>query len=661
MLTPHRTSGMFLSRPSFWRFGVFVVLLLVLVKIDRNATCAEPLPPNTVEGFRQFLTNDMDRLGKLVDLKTKTEAKIDMKEEHKDQNAYYQKVVDSLNSQINTEVKVDLDRATALENQINSAAAAASVLRLRAWEAPDTRVGLDALDKGALYGRISNKLNSAVADLVANGRPRDQAALCVMLGEDASLARTLKGEGRSYLLTLQKQIPQVVKLSQEARPEDRIVREAAAIALAELRAPAKDHIAAVEALLDKDGGDADARRAAYKALIRPFEAASPRNLAASPNATQYTATDQLAYATETRHLLDETAPLALPLLAKGLKDDDVDVRRISMNGLRDITSILLVPLQPAPRLGRDVIDYEFRLKPMIDIITRLQPLIDQLAANTTALIGAAGDPDPSVRLDALRMLNDLAESRNRVRGWRAQIDRAGPPPAPEKPVGDAPKVAEPLPAPEKNPPDKLTAAMKKTLGLLASNLSDPKVEIRLAALEVLENLGPEANTPDTLAALVNALGDRNKFVRWNTLRILSRFGPIEPKMVVPALVALVRDQDGDGDYAKMLGPTLSAYGADAAAAVPSLTKAIQKGEPDARIAYLQALTYVGPAAIDAIPAITGILRDSDPHVRQAAAETLGRFGKAAAPAAPRLRALLDDENPEVRKASAEALLRIDEK
>jgi HEAT repeat protein len=197
--------------------------------------------------------------------------------------------------------------------------------------------------------------------------------------------------------------------------------------------------------------------------------------------------------------------------------------------------------------------------------------------------------------------------------------------------------------------------------VLAKNLSDPDLTIRLAALDVLENLGPDANSPETIPALVNALQDKNKFVRWNTIRIFNRFGPIEPRTVVPALTALVRDQDGDGDYAKILGPTLSAYGPDAAAAVPDLIKAIQIGEPDARIAYLQTLTYVGAAAVDAIPAITSLLREKDPHLRQAAAETLGRFGKRAARAEPELRALLDDENAEVRKAAAEALLRVNGK
>ncbi len=100
MLIHPRISGAFLARPSFWRLAVFIVVLVTFVKIGKPTPGAEPLPPNTVEGFRQFLLNDMDRLGKLVDLKRKTEAKIDMKEEHKEQNDYYQKVVNSLDGQI---------------------------------------------------------------------------------------------------------------------------------------------------------------------------------------------------------------------------------------------------------------------------------------------------------------------------------------------------------------------------------------------------------------------------------------------------------------------------------------------------------------------------------------------------------------------------------
>ena len=67
-----------------------------------------------------------------------------------------------------------------------------------------------------------------------------------------------------------------------------------------------------------------------------------------------------------------------------------------------------------------MIDYDFRLKPMIDVIKRVQPLTDQLAANAPALIGAANDADPSIRLQALAMLNDLAGSpQPRFRGWQA--------------------------------------------------------------------------------------------------------------------------------------------------------------------------------------------------------------------------------------------------
>jgi HEAT repeat protein len=646
----------------FWRLAVFVVLLLVFVKLDQSAPCAEPLPSNTVEGFRQFLINDMDRLGRLVVLKRKT-AKIlgDIKDEDKEQKAYYEKIVDSLDARIKAERETDLDKVAVLEKQINSAAVAASILRLRAWKGKDiedyTKEGLIQLDEGGLYRRISDKFGTTVVDVVAHGTPADQAALCVMMGEDAVQARTLKGEGTNFLTTLQKQVPQVVKLSQQARPQDQMVREAAATALAQLRAQAKDHIAAVKLLLDKDGADLGARRTAYKALSLPFTAASPRTLAAAPKAMQYSPTDKDVYVAETAALLDELAPLALPLLAQGLKDDDLVVRQTCINALRDMAAILLVPLQPAPEPGKEVIDYDFRLKPMMKVIDRIKPLIDKLAENAPALVVAAVDPVPSIRLQALAMLNDLALSRNRLRGWQVLFEQV-PPPMPEKPP-EAKPVARPAQAAKPDAKgDKLTPAFRIALKVLAKDLSDPELQVRLAALDVLESIGPEANSPETIPALVQALHDKNRFVRWNTLRIFNRFGPIEPRQVVPALVAVVRDQDGDGDFAKILGPTLSAYGSDAAAAVPYLIKAIQGGEVDARTAYLQALTYLGTTATDAIPAVTGMLKETDPHIRQAAAEALGRFGKAAAPAEPGLRAILDDENPDVRKAASEAILRI---
>ena len=168
------------------------------------------------------------------------------------------------------------------------------------------------------------------------------------------------------------------------------------------------------------------------------------------------------------------------------------------------------------------------------------------------------------------------------------------------------------------------------------NLSDPEDKrIRLAAVEVLESLGPDANRPEAIPALLHALHDKDKAVYWNVVRIFNRFGPIEPDLVVPALIPLILGSDGDGDFAKVLGPTLSAYGDQAAAAVPALTKAIQVGEPDARIAYLQTLTFIGSAAVEAIPTATAQLKGPrSACAAKAAAETVGRFGKLATSARP---------------------------
>lgn len=687
MLLHRRLSETFLARPSFRRFAVFAVVLGAFLKLGNSAPAAEPLPPNTVEEFRQFLDTDLDKLGKLDVLKNDTEKRLSATADDKKQaKDYYTKVVDSLNSQITAAVEADQKKATRLEAQLRSAADAAGVLRLHAWQAENTKRGVVKLGK-PLYQDVSAKLKSAVDELVARGTPRDQAALCVMLGEDAAAARTLKGLGANYLHTLQGEIPAVVQLAQHKGPEARLVREAAAGALARMRAEPKDQIAAVELLLKEDGADVASRRNAYKALIQPFEAASPRSLSAMPNANQYSASDQLVYIEETKQLLDKQAVLALPLLVKGLKDPDADVRLISLNSLRDIGAILLVPLQRAPAaLGKDVFDFDNRLRDMAGVLRRVSPLIDQFVASAPELIAVAGDPDPVLRQQALALLNDLAEARNRFVGWQSLIERGGlkvedvqdrealPPPEkepekqPEKPVGAVPRLPDTLPValeaqqPAKRPvKDLLSPALKQARLALAKNLYDPDPKIRLAALEVLENLGPDANSPETIPALLHALGDKDKYVYWNTVRIFNRFGPIEPEAVVPALIPLILGSEGDGDFAKILAPTLSAYGVKAAAAVPALTKAITVGEPDARIAYLQTLTYTGPTAADAIPTVTALLQEHDPHLRQAAAESLGRFGKLAASASTELRKLLVDENPDVRRSAGEALLRIDAK
>jgi HEAT repeats len=691
MLRPYHPSGSVLGR-TLLRPAVFAVVLAGFVASTLPAQSPTPTP-NTGDAFRQFLRVDMDALGKLVKFKNETTKMIDNKPESKEKNAYYQGVVDALTPRIKEETEAAKTKLSRLKARLVSVADYADVLRLDAWEAvqTDLRDGLALIDPD-LHTELAAEMTKKVEDIAANGTREDKAALCVLLGEDAAITHAQKTLGTFYHAKLKTLIPVVVKLSELKSPADRVIRRAAAQALAQMHAPADKQLATFDLILTVDGDDVESRRAAYRALAVPYEAASPRTMALNPITTGYTGTDLGAYKNETKSLLDKHAELVLPKFAEGLKDPDTTIRQISANAYKDITAIMLVPLDPAPNPEKDLptsVGYD-RLKDQFETIKSIQPLLEELTKHSPALIGAAADRDRAVRLQALSILSDLIEIRNRARGWREQFERAAKKPqdAARKAdnLNDAAFVGEEaLPESQVTPlPDRLSPALKGSLKVLVRDLSSPDRATRLAAIEVLDGLNPDVSILE-FAAVVGAMNDEYVWVRRTALRILNRFGPVKPEEVVPALIPLIRN-DQDSDLAKPLAVLLSRYGAKAAPAAPALTKAATAaGDPDTRIAFLQAIAAVGADAKDAIPAIAqilkpmnanlnfqapgapppfappGVVKYDDVHVRATAAETLGRFGPLAKNAEPVLRAALNDADPDVRKAASEALLRINGK
>ena len=692
MLRHPCTFSSLLLRPSLLRPAVLTILLAGFVNLAAPAQITTPPPrSNIAEAFRQFLRSDMDALGKLVKLKNDTAKMIDGKPENKDKNAYYQKVVDSLTPRIKEQMEASKTRLAYLRQNMASLADYADVLRLDDWEAlqSELREGLYQVDP-ALHEELAAEMTKKVQELAKTGSPEDKAALCILLGDDANYARAQKTFGAFYLTKLRAMIPVVVTLSKQESPKDRPVRKGAAIALAEMQASPADQIAAFENIKKVDGEDIESRRTAYRALAMPFSTASPRSLALKPVYAQFTATDQIAYREETKGLIENHASLVLPKFAEGLQDPDPTIRQISIDAYRDIASIMLVPLDPAPDVNKDApVDYELRLKPMYDLIRGIQPLIDELTKHSPALIAAAADPDRNVRLQALAILGDLAEVRNRVRGWRAQLERATKQPQGAMRRDDgglraADFTATAAPQDDLSTPasDKLSPALREALKVINLDLSSPDRGTRLAAIEVLDGMNPDHEILE-IVDIAKALRDEYVWVRRTAIRILNRLGPVQPETVIPALIPMIRN-DQDSDLAKPLALLLSKYGPKATPAVPALMKAVLgAGEQDTRIAFLQTLAAIGPDAKEAIPAIAHLLEPIDAFlkccrrragrlpsshprrleydnvfVRAAAADTLGRFGPLAKGAGPALEAALDDQDPQLRKAASEALLRI---
>ena len=154
--------------------------------------------------------------------------------------------------------------------------------------------------------------------------------------------------------------------------------------------PADKRIDAVRLLLKKDGENLPSRRVAFIALGLPFNTVSPRNANAERGVVPYTESDYLSYRAEGRNLLEKQAAPALELLAKGLKDSDVEVRLSSINTCKDISTLLLDQVQTPPRLTKEAPYFEI-LKANHDLLEATQPLLEagDGAASESAAAGAS--------------------------------------------------------------------------------------------------------------------------------------------------------------------------------------------------------------------------------------------------------------------------------
>jgi HEAT repeat protein len=316
-----------------------------------------------------------------------------------------------------------------------------------------------------------------------------------------------------------------------------------------------------------------------------------------------------------------------------------------------------------------------------------QPLPPPLPepSQSPALPGKEGDKNKGVSLPSSR--NGRHASTSRPSQWAAGSGEARrslplPPPVPrgddaampavtlERPVKlpsqPRPASSEVRPAAfvarqidELPPPAPVNAGLQGTLKTMIADLSDPDYRVRLAAVDVLETLGERAEP--AIPALVNALGDHNKFVRWASARTLGRLSPRRPSEVVPGVARLLNDRE-DPSVRITAAYALEQYGPDAKAAVPHLAHVINRGDKDYIIAILHTIQGIGTDAAPALPNVAWVLRDraQPTSVRVEAAQTLGRFGALAKDQLPTLRDLMvNDPNEAVRNAASTAVLGVD--
>jgi hypothetical protein len=524
-------------------------------------------------------------------------------------------------------------------------------------ESPDAE--LAAVDR-TVREQMAKRFREAVGAIIDGNDPIAQMAVARGIGESAVAARNLGTRDLFARDLLAGFAPGLAKLSDSA---DASVQAAAARALGLIRPDPEVAVPALEKLL-RTAPDVLPRRAAATALTNIIEILPRGERRPEKDAADRGGVDLLR--SLLRRDVVDAGKLIVPAASVGLADSDAEVRQLSAEAITQTAGVLseanLIPEPAAPELpvsGRELTPEERRsvesYRGQVEAEYKsLLPLLEVFGAAAPRLARvSASDPNPAVGVAALKALEEIGYARQRLNRRLLSVpEPPSPPPAPTGTEGSSFVRAEQKVSDNRDP---LLPALRKALPDLAADLSAPNTWVRLAAVDALEMQGADA--APAAPALVRALEDRNRFVRWAAARVLGRMGPVaEVDAAVAGLARLLYDTDLNVRLAAELA--LERWGPRAAAAVPDLTHWVSHGDPEGREGAIRALERIGEAAQPAIPAIAAELGNADVRVRRAAAAVLGRFGPDARAAVPALRRALDDSDEEVRRRASEALLNI---
>jgi HEAT repeat protein len=451
--------------------------------------------------------------------------------------------------------------------------------------------------------------------------------------------------------------PLLVTMTRDPSPQ---VRVAAARALGKINPEPSQAVPALKAMLQS--GSVPERRAAAEGLA---------SMISEINKLQKKGSTQSGVEAYPEEVL-EVAVAVTPVAGLGLEDRDPVVRRFSLDALLD-SAASLSTLVPEPFEAKDVPPRNEPLtKQGLELVRAkgaeireneeaLAPLTKALAAQANRLTRALSDTDEQSRLRALRVLELMAQARQRMlRRWESLPDMGNQArPAASAQRGEAVRGGLILTAAQqpKEGADEnyLLKAVNPALKNIARQMRDPNPVNRRAAIDLLEML--EDDAAPAVPALIGALSDPDIFVRWSAARTLGRINAQAGASAVPALARALSDPDLD--VRLTAAATLEAYGQAARGAIPALADAVARGDVEFRRAAMYALQAIGPDAAQAsLPNLIGDLRNEDPRVRRTAAETIGSFGPSARNAVPALRRALRDDDTDVRQAASDALLSI---
>ena len=156
---------------------------------------------------------------------------------------------------------------------------------------------------------------------------------------------------------------------------------------------------------------------------------------------------------------------------------------------------------------------------------------------------------------------------------------------------------------------------------LKKALQDPSVKVQRAAAEALGLVG--SNTPDVIESLNRRQASANSAVNAACIRSIAQLQSHESASLY---LASILDSQNDIEVRRTAAYTLAQIGPEAVSAVPSLMRALDKGDKSLRQVAAWALGLIGPMAEPSIRFLTGALKDREPEVRRESAAALGHIG-----------------------------------
>ncbi len=173
-----------------------------------------------------------------------------------------------------------------------------------------------------------------------------------------------------------------------------------------------------------------------------------------------------------------------------------------------------------------------------------------------------------------------------------------------------------------------------------ADLQSSEVQVRRDAARKL--LLRRTSTPRAIAALIEALADRDPQVWSDALRALRELGP-KAHAAVPVIVEAL-----DHDRAQVRYRSADTLARIGPSSMPALVKALTSDSARRRAGAAQALGWIGVSAAKSTPHLIALLGDTDATVRDQAALALGRFGGQSV--SPLLGVLADTESDAIAGA-----------